>query len=292
MPHNTDVKIRLQGHEKFALREGWLNKGLIATVSNPTVFQKDGTDILGVGTNMVKSIRFWMNAFGLISENQRTGASLTELGRLIYDYDENFEDIFTLWILHFSIIKNRKEATSWHIFFNKCEVDSFEKKDIANYMHKELFKYVGNSNFSDNSLNSDIDVILNMYSKGKKVDDPEDKNISPFARLGLLKKEGNEYLKKQPDQRNFNEWIVLYVLSDLLRNDDSISIDAALMSEDGLVRMTQMNSIVINEYLDRLDAMGYIRVNRTAGLDVIYKNPDNNIDTKEVIEKYYLSREN
>ena len=292
MSNNTDVKIRLQGHEKFALREGWLNKGLMATVSNPTVFQKDGTDILGVGTNMVKSIRFWMNAFGLISENQRTGASLTDLGRLIYEYDENFEDIFTLWLLHFSIIKNRKEATSWHIFFNKCEVDAFEKKDIANYMHKELFKYVGNSNFSDNSLNSDIDVILNMYSKDKKTDDPEDKNISPFARLGLLKKEGIEYSKKQPDQRNFNEWIVLYVLSELLKNDDSISIDAALMREDGLVRMTQMSSIVINEYLDRLDAMGYIRVNRTAGLDVIYKNPDKNIEANEVIKNYYLSREN
>ena len=26
---NEKVKIRLQGHEKFVLREGWLNKGIV-----------------------------------------------------------------------------------------------------------------------------------------------------------------------------------------------------------------------------------------------------------------------
>ena len=47
------------------------------------VFQKNGTDILGVGTNMVKSIRFWLNAFQLIKESPKNGAVLTELGEII-----------------------------------------------------------------------------------------------------------------------------------------------------------------------------------------------------------------
>ena len=49
--------IRLKGHEKFHLREGWITKGLYGVDKNPKVFTgNEGTDQLGVGTNMVKSI--------------------------------------------------------------------------------------------------------------------------------------------------------------------------------------------------------------------------------------------
>ena len=43
-----------------------------------------------------------------------------------------------------------------------------------------------------------------------------------------------------------------------------------------------------NDYFDRLDAAGYIRVNRTAGLDMIYfvqKEEELNI-----LENYYKNR--
>ena len=42
----NEIKIRLQGHEKFPLREGWLNKGIKAVKNNPMVFQKNGTCLL------------------------------------------------------------------------------------------------------------------------------------------------------------------------------------------------------------------------------------------------------
>lgn len=70
--------IRLKGHEKFHLREGWITKGLYGVQKDPKVFAgSNGSDQLGVGTNMVKSIRFWMLAMGLITENQKNGAVLT-----------------------------------------------------------------------------------------------------------------------------------------------------------------------------------------------------------------------
>ena len=54
----NENSIRLQGHEKFALREGWLTKGL-NEVENPeydNVFlEKDAAEIFGLGNNMVKS---------------------------------------------------------------------------------------------------------------------------------------------------------------------------------------------------------------------------------------------
>ena len=40
------VKLRLQGHEKFALREGWINKALMILPEHPDAFtRKDATDL-------------------------------------------------------------------------------------------------------------------------------------------------------------------------------------------------------------------------------------------------------
>ena len=67
------IKIRLQGHEKFALREGWINKALRLLPNNEDAFKrKDATDLFGIGSNMVKSLRYWMRAFGLTNFWYRT----------------------------------------------------------------------------------------------------------------------------------------------------------------------------------------------------------------------------
>lgn len=72
------VKIKLQGHEKFALREGWINKALMILPENPDAFtRKDATDLFGIGSNMVKSLRYWMRALGL------TNFSGTELSEML-----------------------------------------------------------------------------------------------------------------------------------------------------------------------------------------------------------------
>ena len=49
------VLIKIKGHEKFALREGWLNKGILAVQDSPRIFlQSNAPETLGVGSNMVK----------------------------------------------------------------------------------------------------------------------------------------------------------------------------------------------------------------------------------------------
>ena len=52
--------LKLKRHETFSIREGWLEKGLNKCSQNPQCFQKDrGTKELGLGSNMVKSLRYW-----------------------------------------------------------------------------------------------------------------------------------------------------------------------------------------------------------------------------------------
>ncbi len=283
------IKIRLQGHEKFALREGWLNKGLIIVKEKPGIFQSDeAPDVFGIGNNMVKSLRYWLKAFGLISEAPGKGASLTKIGNMIYENDLYFEDVFTLWILHSNIAKNVEEATSWYLFFNRCQIDDLNRDQIQQVLKRELDKYVEGATYSENSLKSDVDVLLNMYSEAKEILDPEDKNISPFSELKLLKKIDGRYSKIHADKRLANEWIVLYELANMFEGRESISIEELTSNENGLQKVYQMTLVMINDYLDKLDALGYIHVDRTAGLDMIYKVKDFN--SLDVLEEYYKNK--
>lgn len=280
------VKFRVQGHEKFPLRDGWINKGLKEIPKNPRVFlNKEGPDIFGIGNNMVKSLRYWMKAFGLIDEVAGVGANLTSMAEIIAEEDLYLEDNFTLWVLHSFIARNKEEATSWYMYFNKCDSEDLTKEQIEKILFREVTKYVEGQKFAENSVKNDVDVLLAMYSKSGKSEDPEDKNISPFSELHIVKNNDGKYSKNHPDRRTLNEWNILYELSIQLKEREFISIDKFIHDECGLSAIYHLTSVVSNELLDRLDMMGYIRVDRTAGLDMIYKIKD--ISPDNVMREYY-----
>ena len=86
----TDAKIkyRLKGHESFTLREGWLTKGIMAVRRKPDLFSENfGADELGVGTNMAKSIRYWLKCSGLTEEKTKGEVALTALGECLLKED-------------------------------------------------------------------------------------------------------------------------------------------------------------------------------------------------------------
>ena len=286
MATNTKIKIRLQGHEKFALRDGWLTKGLSIIDKRPDAFLgSEGPDLFGIGNNMVKSLRYWMKAFKLIEENPGAGAKLSELGKIILQNDVYLEKNFTLWILHSQIAKNIAEATTWYMFFNKCNVIDMEKDEIEKILYREISQYVMGQPFSENSLKNDVDVLLNMYSKNKVNSDPEDKSQSPFANLGLVKNTENLYSQTSPKRRDIDEWVVLYELAEMMRDKNEISIERVLNGTCGISHIYQVKPALANELLDRLDAAEYIRVDRTAGLDMIYRTKA--FTTESVMADYY-----
>lgn len=286
MATNTKIKIRLQGHEKFALRDGWLTKGLSIIDKRPDAFLgSEGPDLFGIGNNMVKSLRYWMKAFKLIEENPGAGAKLSELGKIILQNDVYLEKNFTLWILHSQIAKNIADATTWYMFFNKCNVIDMEKDEIEKILYREISQYVMGQPFSENSLKNDVDVLLNMYSKNKVNNDPEDKSQSPFANLGLVKNTENLYSQTSPKRRDIDEWVVLYELAEMMRDKSEISIERVLNGTCGISHIYQVKPVLANELLDRLDAAEYIRVDRTAGLDMIYRTKA--FTTESVMADYY-----
>ena len=65
------MAMKFRAHDTFFIRKGWLNKGMKYVNFKPDVFvdkEENPMDVLGIGSNMVKALRYWLQAVGLTQE--------------------------------------------------------------------------------------------------------------------------------------------------------------------------------------------------------------------------------
>ena len=284
-------KYRLKGHESFILRDGWLTKGIQAVEKDNAVFSKNsGADALGVGTNMAKAIRYWMRTAGVTMDVPQKGVQLTKLGKTIAKYDPYIEDLFTLWILHCKIAANFEQATAWNVFFNKMDLTSAFTRDDMFKMEQELIlEETGEEEVSERSLRDDCTAILSMYSeKGEQGDDPEDKKISPFEEFGLISRVAKgKFVKTRPIMNKLDPLVILFLIMEELNANGSMQIDYTTDGPGMPGKLLNLNRIMVNDFLDTLQAKKFIIVNRTAGLDIIYPDRSKELTPVELLTMHY-----
>ena len=291
-------KVRLKGNESFNFREGWLRKGMRCVEACPELFsQSDVMERLGVGSKMVKSIRFWLQATSLCKERPGSAGRghfqmLTEdFGRVVQEWDPYFDDPFTLFLLHYHIVSNASFCMMWNIFFNEYEGQDFTREDMTESCKTLLSKKMEEGfSFSEKSLADDCSSILRMYiNPDSAAAHPEDSLACPLSELGLLQKSArvkNAYIKAAPPRNLLDKSAVLYVIIKNLREDKpSVSIDDLLNAPNHAGRVFNLNRVAINEYLDQLRIAGYLSINRTAGLDMVYVT--SGIRPEEIMVDYY-----
>src|SRR3954471_14458073 len=177
------------GHETFPFRYPWLKKGFDAVRSDPTIFQQDDAiTTLGVGKNMVRSIRHWCLAAGLIEEvreegEKRTGGlGPTDLGAWIFDDEKGFdpflEDPATLWLLHWHITSNPRRATTWWWTFSFFNEPEFTIDQLSSAVFKWSQTLPGKE-VASSSLRRDVECFVHTYvptrtSRGGMVEDSLD----------------------------------------------------------------------------------------------------------------------
>ena len=296
---NKLSKVRLKRNESFNIREGWLRKGMKLLPKHPDLFSLDeAMQLLGVGSKMVKSIKYWLLTTGLAKE-QKVKSKIEliiteELGEVINQYDPYFEDLFTLYVLHANIASNRDNATVWYLFFNKYDVKTFTKDDMQNVLENELKKILDvEAPYSDSLFKDDCGSVLRMYAEEGDDNDPEDNLSSPLSALGLLGKSQTKkgsFEKTAPRYDKLDSFVILYImLKNKPKGKDSVSINELLDGENSAGKLLNLTRPRLNEYLDQLRARGFITINRTAGLDMVYFDKD--ITAKEVLIDYYTQEE-
>lgn len=263
-------KVKLKGHESFSIREGWITKGLIEVKNNGKLFsKKDVTDILGIGTNMVKSLKYWLITANLIEEEKKCFYRLTELGELIYKFDPYIEDIFTIYMIHIQICTNTNKALIWSIFYNYCNMKEFSKRDLIEQI--EYYLNINNYEYNEKMLIDEINILLKTYTNEEKEDNPENNFICPLTELNLIKKVKKDlYYRNSADMDKLNMYIVYYLICKQAGKEISINIDEILKGKNSAGKLLNISKSELNLYLDMLKREKCITINKTAGLNMVY----------------------
>lgn len=265
-------KVKLKGHESFSIREGWLTKGLVETNKNEKIFsEKNSTDILGIGTNMVKSLKYWLLTANLIEETSKCKYDLSELGKLIYKYDLYMENIFTLYMVHLQIVLNEEKALIWNMFFNYCNFKEFSKREYVEYI--EYLLENENKDYNEKLLTDEINTFLKTYTNEEKNSNPENNFTCPLTELELIKKIGRDkYQKNNSAMNKLSEYVVYWMILQQCKNRKSIKIEELIMEKNSTAKMLNLDKTELNDYLEILKRHKLITINKTAGLNMVYIN--------------------
>lgn len=290
--------MKFRGHESFFIRKGWLNKGIRKTQQDPYAFMgKNGNpmDIFGMGLNMTKSLRYWMQVTGINYEpkERQKRQKLTKLGEFIYKYDPYIEEIGTLLLIHYNLASNFEEATSWYYFFNEFNMIRFDESDFISAIER-FIDIKGEKIVSRNSLKDDYDCIIKTYIplriRDPKRVHPENNIDSPLGDLNLIECidiKNKVYIKKSMNIDFVDPNIAMFIIKNSAFKKDEIKIDEVINSKNNLGKILNLELVETYDILRLLEQKSYIDLVRTAGLDVIRFTDQK--DPYYYIEKYYKS---
>lgn len=187
------VRPRFSGHETFACRFAWLPKAVRLIARCPEALADDERAMLelGLGKNMVRSLRFWLEAFGVASA--RGGSwRLVPFGETLFGeegLDPYIERVETQWLLHWQLSTMLQTPLfAWrHILFRRMRPD-FTRSELLSELRLEGERL--GYDHSDTTLLQHADVFLHSYAGSLHAVSPEDALDGPLVDLGLLRRLG------------------------------------------------------------------------------------------------------
>jgi len=190
---------RFSGHETFPCRYAWLPKAVQAVFNDSTILtlarEDEAMVEMGVGKNMVRSIRFWAEAAGVIS-SCKDGHELTDFGHKLLFGDDGLdpylEDIQTLWLIHWRLATNQTALIfAWDYLLNQFHEPELYASSVVRAFSRSATQ-VSEKEISRGSLQQLYDVFLHSYvpTRGRKGEVREDNLDCPLVELELLRHTG------------------------------------------------------------------------------------------------------
>ena len=289
-----DEKIRysFSGHESFYCKSLWLKKGYDFISENKDFNAPNAVVELGIGKNMVSSLRFWMRAFGLFDEGNPS---------LIADYlldsergkDPYIEDLGTLWLLHYLLVKTEL-ASIYKLFFidfHRERNNEFSREQLQHFLKRKNAETPYGHLYNENTVKRDIGVLLQNYVIPKQGKPNEDFSAL-LINLNLIK-ESDEVENKiksfyfnTKGKNEFIPEIFFYAIIDDKKDEQIVSFDR-LMDLALIFCLTKAELIDVIQIL----ANKYPKVLRytdDGGIKQLFFLKE--IDKTSVLEKYYLKQ--
>lgn len=301
------IKPIFARHETFHPRFGWIKKGYDKSVNNPNVFTKENSQVvLGVGKNMVSAIKYWCYAYKVIEENEtKKGFYPTEFGKMLLDdngYDPYFEDLASLWLLHWNLLNHPCMATTWYYVFNEFFAIDFSIEELLKGL-KDFNDKNFSTKISDSSLLKDLHCLIRMYLEPKiNKTSIEDSIDSPFVDLKLIQTNDHKSFSFNIGEKpGLSPEIIVYACLDFLsrsntnetieRNSNSISISRLLHEKNSPGLIFKLSENVLYSSIENiLDNFKEINLSDTAGVIQFSVKGDPFILSKKVLDFYYSGR--
>lgn len=222
-------KYTFSGHESFQCKNLWLKKGYDYVKQGRSFTSDDAVVELGVGKNMVASIRYWLKSFSVIDNEDKP----TAWGKFIFaddGADPFLEDISTIWLLHYTLVKNRHASLYSLLFssFHKTR-NEFTKEQLMSFLKQENYKdrFKGFV-FNENTVSKDIDTFLKNYVEPSNKSNYEDFSTLLLP-LNLIRKvDKDNYIFNYSSRANLNPLVFLYAVKDKTNNAKAVDFDAVL----------------------------------------------------------------
>jgi hypothetical protein len=291
-------KLHFSGHESFACKQFWLKKGFDFAEQRHSFSDETAVVELGVGKNMVNSIRYWSKSFNIIDDNDIA----SEFGIKIFSengFDPYLEDTGTIWLLHYNLIKKNK-ASIYSLLFNEFRKErvDFTKEQFHSFLKRKCNENDTDVKYNENTINSDINVLLKNFSRpdSKSRLEIEDVFSNMFLDLDLI----TNY-KKRNIEEHLIDWyriegntreelpveILLFVILDNFKSETSISFRQLLvgynspgsvfaLTAEGLYNKIQQ---IVNKYNNT------IVYSETAGNQVLQFKGE--INKWDILNEYY-----
>lgn len=187
-------------HETFHLRYGWLKQAYDHSLKDENVFSlEDAPVILGVGKNMVRSMKFWALAAKIL-ENKTIGkrdvrVAPTELGKDIFGdrggLDPDLEKPQTVWLAHWLLLAPPCRLPAWWAIMNEFQDEVSSAADLTKAATSTVCSVDGWKP-SKQSVKRDVEVFLHTYLSKKGREPTEDYLDCPLRTLGLLRQQDKD----------------------------------------------------------------------------------------------------
>lgn len=276
-------RYSFSGHESFFCKPLWLKKAYDAMNQGVNFSSPDAVACLGVGKNMVSSIRYWSRAFGL-SINDIPTPFANSLFDSDCGYDPFLEDEGTLWLLHYKLITTRI-ASLYHLTFLdfQREKKEFDRNQLLSFVRRKCNVPEQKNVYNENTVKKDIGVLLHNYVTPHDLKSNEDFSAI-FLDLNLIRElKADKFAFNETSTSHIHPDILLYALLDFKGEDNTISLDG--MQEIALIFGLSLSNLVelIHEVVSRhSNDLSYTDNSGVKNLQFI-----RNIDADTVLFHYY-----
>lgn len=186
-------------HETFHPRYGWFRKAYRSVAEDPHAFDSEDAPVrIGVGKNMVRAIRFWGLAAGLITDKagprgRQKRLKPTPFGEQLFGesgWDPWMEDPGTLWLIHWRLLRTPCRLPVWWLAFNEFHPIEFADDVLEGAVASQLESASDWKSPHPSSLKKDVSALLRTYApqdrtKRSNLDDALD---CPLRELGLIRR--------------------------------------------------------------------------------------------------------